>query len=137
QGIYTEFGTPPLSESEVNIGHGNGSSSTYPYYVQKTGHTVPPAPVHIVTGSIRQFDSTSTSPRVAGTKCPEQYEGVLCQLDSVEITKKYNQFFEANLRQIRKYTLIPSCMTTSPSDTVDTCRVDDKLIDPSDSTTWT
>ncbi|MBI5836104.1 MAG: T9SS type A sorting domain-containing protein [Candidatus Eisenbacteria bacterium] len=120
QGVYAEFGAAGVTLSEINIG--KGLNGTFPYYVQKTGHTAVPSPVRLVTGAFRFTDAT----------CAEQWEGVLVELDSVQITQGY-PFTEGGLQQMEANTP-PACMGAG----VDTCRIDDKMIPgtPSNSSTY-
>ncbi|HVP40311.1 MAG TPA: CARDB domain-containing protein, partial [Candidatus Saccharimonadales bacterium] len=119
QGLYANFGTGGFTLPEINTGKGAGAG--FPFQMTITGRTTPPAPVRLVTGSLRVTDT-----------CASPWTGVLCRLDSVYVTGLGAGISgQAVLKQIDSSNTPPACMGTG----LDTARVNPKLISPSP--TWT
>ena len=140
-GIYAEFGTLPRSVTELNTAAALGSGTLMPMTkaVTITGHTGVPTAVRIHPGQLGQGGIPGSPPADYGdTLCAEMWQGVLVRMDSVFIQKKYNTLgngttviAEANLQDIT-----PIASLCRPANQ-DTCRIGPKMIDPSDTTTWT
>lgn len=115
QGLYAEFGSAGITLTEVNTGQAvAGGGLPFATYVNKTGHTVPPAPKRLVTGVLRMTDPA----------CVEPWEGVLAVLDSVYVQSLW-PFSTGVIQQIAA-NVPPACMGAG----IDTCHINPKLIAP-------